>query len=143
MYITKIILDGFKSYATRTEISDFDSSFNAITGLNGSGKSNILDSICFVLGECTLEQRSSKQTPCHVWANHVALLIEKLAPDQVSVATEILARVSHSSAVLRPPQEIIGVSRVGFEKRGAAMQYIIDSFPETHSFESDTRTTPW
>lgn len=27
-----------------------DSSFNAITGLNGSGKSNILDSICFVLG---------------------------------------------------------------------------------------------
>ena len=24
--------------------------FNAITGLNGSGKSNILDSICFVLG---------------------------------------------------------------------------------------------
>jgi structural maintenance of chromosome 2 len=27
-----------------------DESFNAITGLNGSGKSNILDSICFVLG---------------------------------------------------------------------------------------------
>ncbi|KAJ4291843.1 Structural maintenance of chromosomes protein 2 [Kalmusia sp. IMI 367209] len=27
-----------------------DSSFNAITGLNGSGKSNILDAICFVLG---------------------------------------------------------------------------------------------
>ena len=28
----------------------FDPSFNAITGLNGSGKSNILDAICFVLG---------------------------------------------------------------------------------------------
>ncbi|KAI5308315.1 Structural maintenance of chromosomes protein 2, partial [Ascosphaera atra] len=27
-----------------------DPSFNAVTGLNGSGKSNILDSICFVLG---------------------------------------------------------------------------------------------
>ncbi|KAL9488481.1 hypothetical protein ACSS6W_000758 [Trichoderma asperelloides] len=27
-----------------------DESFNSITGLNGSGKSNILDSICFVLG---------------------------------------------------------------------------------------------
>jgi structural maintenance of chromosome 2 len=27
-----------------------DDSFNSITGLNGSGKSNILDSICFVLG---------------------------------------------------------------------------------------------
>ena len=28
----------------------FDPQFNAITGLNGSGKSNILDSICFVMG---------------------------------------------------------------------------------------------
>ncbi|KAJ5305363.1 uncharacterized protein N7443_005023 [Penicillium atrosanguineum] len=27
-----------------------DESFNAVTGLNGSGKSNILDAICFVLG---------------------------------------------------------------------------------------------
>ena len=27
-----------------------DPTFNAITGLNGSGKSNILDAICFVLG---------------------------------------------------------------------------------------------
>ncbi len=27
-----------------------DRSFNAVTGLNGSGKSNIMDSILFVLG---------------------------------------------------------------------------------------------
>ena len=50
MYIKEIIIDGFKSYAQRTVISGFDPQFNAITGLNGSGKSNILDSICFVLG---------------------------------------------------------------------------------------------
>ncbi|QQP49642.1 Structural maintenance of chromosomes protein [Caligus rogercresseyi] len=43
MYIKSIVIDGFKSYGNRTE-------FNAITGLNGSGKSNILDSICFLLG---------------------------------------------------------------------------------------------
>ncbi|KAF9881810.1 putative RecF/RecN/SMC N terminal domain-containing protein [Colletotrichum karsti] len=41
---------GFKSYAVRTVISGWDESFNSITGLNGSGKSNILDAICFVLG---------------------------------------------------------------------------------------------
>lgn len=34
----------------------FDPHFNAITGLNGSGKSNILDSICFVLGISNLSQ---------------------------------------------------------------------------------------
>lgn len=50
MYIKSIVLDGFKSYGTRTEIVGFDQLFNAITGLNGSGKSNILDAICFVLG---------------------------------------------------------------------------------------------
>ncbi len=54
MYIKELIIDGFKSYATRTVISGFDSQFNAITGLNGSGKSNILDAICFVLGLSTL-----------------------------------------------------------------------------------------
>ena len=37
MYIKNIELDGFKSYAKRTEIKDFDNLFNAITGLNGSG----------------------------------------------------------------------------------------------------------
>ncbi|GAA5823463.1 hypothetical protein JCM5353_002156 [Sporobolomyces roseus] len=50
MRVTELILDGFKSYPVRTSIAGWDSSFNAITGLNGSGKSNILDSICFVLG---------------------------------------------------------------------------------------------
>ncbi|KAL3417306.1 RecF/RecN/SMC N terminal domain-containing protein [Phlyctema vagabunda] len=50
MKVVEVIIDGFKSYAVRTVISGWDDSFNAITGLNGSGKSNILDSICFVLG---------------------------------------------------------------------------------------------
>ncbi|KXS17946.1 structural maintenance of chromosome 2 [Gonapodya prolifera JEL478] len=50
MRIEELVIEGFKSYATRTVISGWDSEFNAITGLNGSGKSNILDAICFVLG---------------------------------------------------------------------------------------------
>jgi structural maintenance of chromosome 2 len=50
MHIEELIIDGFKSYATRTSIPGWDPSFNAITGLNGSGKSNVLDAICFVLG---------------------------------------------------------------------------------------------
>ena len=56
MHILEIILDGFKSYAKRTVITGFDPEFNAITGLNGSGKSNVLDSICFVLGISNLTQ---------------------------------------------------------------------------------------
>jgi len=56
MYIKQVVIDGFKSYATRTTVSGFDPQFNAITGLNGSGKSNILDSICFLLGISNLSQ---------------------------------------------------------------------------------------
>eukprot|EP00898_Chlorokybus_atmophyticus_P005912 jgi/Chlat1/6321/Chrsp44S05888 len=56
MYIKEVCLDGFKSYAQRTVITGFDPFFNAITGLNGSGKSNILDAICFLLGLSKLSQ---------------------------------------------------------------------------------------
>lgn len=75
MYIEEVILEGFKSYAARTVISGWDPEFNAITGLNGTGKSNILDAICFVLGIDNLRQVSSTPArrsplltnafPCH------------------------------------------------------------------------------
>ena len=56
MRIKRIEIDGFKSYAQKQIVDNFDSQFNAITGLNGSGKSNILDAICFVLGITNLSQ---------------------------------------------------------------------------------------
>ncbi len=64
MYIEEITLEGFKSYATRVNVPNFDPFFNAITGLNGSGKSNILDSICFVLGITNLSQASQPLLLC-------------------------------------------------------------------------------
>eukprot|EP00760_Papus_ankaliazontas_P005677 PhM_4_TR1270/c1_g1_i1/m.84757/K06674/SMC2; structural maintenance of chromosome 2 len=50
MRLKSITLDGFKSYAHRQELGNLDPHFNAITGLNGSGKSNVFDAICFVMG---------------------------------------------------------------------------------------------
>ncbi|EHY64490.1 structural maintenance of chromosome 2 [Nematocida ausubeli] len=50
MFLESIEAEGFKSYGAHTVISPIDKSFTAITGLNGTGKSNILDAICFVLG---------------------------------------------------------------------------------------------
>ena len=55
MYVEEIILEGFKTYMNRTVVTGFDSQFNAITGLNGSGKSNILDAIQFLLGSTSKE----------------------------------------------------------------------------------------
>lgn len=78
MYIQEISIDGFKSYAQRVTLPNFDSAFNAITGLNGSGKSNILDSICFVLGITNLQ---------HVRAQSLQDLVYKQGNAGVTKAT--------------------------------------------------------
>ncbi|KAG7279619.1 hypothetical protein CRUP_011712 [Coryphaenoides rupestris] len=78
MHIKSIIIDGFKSYAQRTEINGFDPLFNAITGLNGSGKSNILDSICFLLGISNLS---------HVRASNLQDLVYKNGQAGITKAT--------------------------------------------------------
>jgi len=50
-YIRKIELKGFKSFGPRTVTLTLDKGFTAITGPNGSGKTNIVDAVLFALGE--------------------------------------------------------------------------------------------
>ena len=50
MFLKKIKIDGFKSFANPVVI-DFPAPLTAIVGPNGSGKSNVLDAIRWALGE--------------------------------------------------------------------------------------------
>jgi len=50
-YIKKIELKGFKSFGPQTVKVVLDRGFTAITGPNGSGKTNIVDAVLFALGE--------------------------------------------------------------------------------------------
>lgn len=49
MYIKQVLISGFRSFRSQTEIESFSEKHNVIVGRNGSGKSNFFDAIQFVL----------------------------------------------------------------------------------------------
>jgi len=59
-YIKKIELKGFKSFGPQTVKIILDKGFTAITGPNGSGKTNIVDAVLFALGELSVKRLRSE-----------------------------------------------------------------------------------
>jgi len=54
LYIKKLVIYGFKSFVKKTEVP-LAPGINVIIGANGSGKSNISDALCFVLGRLSIK----------------------------------------------------------------------------------------
>jgi structural maintenance of chromosome 2 len=118
MFIQEIILEGFKSYATRTSVFGWDPEFNAITGLNGSGKSNILDAICFVLGISSLS---------HVRATSLQDLVYKKG--QAGICKASVTLVFDNEDVAKSPIGYEHVKQISITRQiiiGGRNKYIVN-----------------
>jgi len=94
MIIKNIVANNFKSYYGEVTIGPFNKSLTSIVGANGSGKSNVIDSLLFVFGYRSSKIRSKKVSvllhksdkhkdvrQCSVTVNFVHIKDDDLQPD--------------------------------------------------------------
>lgn len=66
MYLERLEINGFKSFAKKSELT-FPSAITAIVGPNGSGKSNVAEALRFVLGEQSVKSMRGKRGEDLIW----------------------------------------------------------------------------
>ncbi|MEK2456819.1 chromosome segregation protein SMC [Tetragenococcus halophilus] len=89
MYLKKIELAGFKSFADRTVI-DFENRLTGVVGPNGSGKSNITEAVRWVLGEQSARNLRGGKMPDVIFAGS-----DSRKPLNISEVTVILDNTDH------------------------------------------------
>src|SRR4030042_2496257 len=103
LHIKRLVMHGFKSFVRKTEVP-FSPGINVIVGANGSGKSNISDALCFVLGRLSIKYlRAAK-------AGNLIFLGSKVAAPAKEAMVEIV--LDNSDQVFSIEKNEISVKRI-------------------------------
>jgi chromosome segregation protein len=118
MYLKRLELYGFKTFADRTEL-EFGPGITAIVGPNGSGKSNISDAILWVLGEQAMKSLRS--------AKGVDVIFKGSSARKALGMAEAHLTLDNSSGALPTDYTEVTVSRRVF--RSGESEYLINRVP--------------
>lgn len=118
MYLTRLEINGFKSFAHKT-VFEFPSGIVAIVGPNGSGKSNVIDSVRWILGE-----RETK----HLRSDHIEDLIFSGTPKKPRMSQAQVTLVFDNSSGAFPIDfsEVVITRKVA---RNGTSEYLINDAP--------------
>ena len=115
MYLKKIEMQGFKSFADKT-IIEFDKGVTAVVGPNGSGKSNITESLRWALGESSAKNLRGGKMPDVIFAG-----TENRKPLNYA---QVIVTLDNSDGFIKDAKETIRVERHIY--RNGDSEYVID-----------------
>ena len=116
MFLKRIEMQGFKSFADKTIIS-FDNPITGVVGPNGCGKSNITDAVRWVLGEQSAKSMRGEKMNDVIFAGSADRRKVNMA--------EVTLVFDNSNHILNSEKEEIEVTRRLFRDSGDA-EYLID-----------------
>jgi len=120
LYIKKLVMHGFKSFVRKTEVP-LAPGINVIVGANGSGKSNISDALCFVLGRLSIKSlRAAK-------AGNLIFLGSKVAAPAKEAEVEMV--LDNTERVFSIDKSEISIKRI--VRRNGQSIYKIDDEVKT------------
>ncbi|KAG0563982.1 hypothetical protein KC19_8G073300 [Ceratodon purpureus] len=124
LFIKKMVLENFKSYAGKQHIGPFHKCFSAVVGPNGSGKSNVIDAMLFVFGKRAKQMRLNKVSELiHNSTNH-----QNLDKASVSVHFQEIIDLENDSYEVVPGSDFV-LTRVAF--RDNSSKYYLDNRAST------------
>lgn len=115
MFLKRLELQGFKTFANRTEV-DFTVGLTCVVGPNGSGKSNVADAVRWVLGEQSMRALRCKKTEDVIFAGGAGRPPAGMA--EVSIAFD------NESGWLESPFQEVVVTRRAY--RSGENEYLIN-----------------